>query len=104
MYRLCGHWNKGLARRTTENEVFRIQLKNRFRKRDETLPELAYEVKRLTRQAYPTAPPVLISILARDHFIDALDDLDLRLGVYHTRPTSSDEKHYKQPWKWKLFT
>ena len=76
---------------THQTEVHRIQLKNRFRKRDESLPELAHEVRRLTRQAYPNAPVELLVILARDHFIDALDDPDLRLGVYQARPQTMEE-------------
>ncbi|KAJ8046575.1 hypothetical protein HOLleu_05289 [Holothuria leucospilota] len=36
-----------------QTEVFRIQLKNRTRRKEESLPELAQEIRRLTRQAYP---------------------------------------------------
>ncbi|KAJ8019321.1 hypothetical protein HOLleu_42138 [Holothuria leucospilota] len=34
-----------------QTEVFRIQLKNRTRRKEESLPELAQEIRRLTRQA-----------------------------------------------------
>ena len=74
-----------------QTEVFRIQLKNRYRKRDESLPELTHEVRRLSRQAYPIAPSHLLELLSKDHFLDALDDADLRLGVYHMRPSTLDD-------------
>ena len=74
-----------------QTEVYRIQLKNKYRKRDESLPELAHEVRRLGRQAYPMAPSHLLELLSKDHFLDALDDADLRLGVYQMRPSTLDD-------------
>ncbi|KAJ8048488.1 hypothetical protein HOLleu_00827 [Holothuria leucospilota] len=76
---------------TNQHEVFRIQLKNRQRQKGETLPELGQIIKRLTRQAYPTASFDVLTALATDHFMDALDDPNLRLGVYQARPTNLDE-------------
>ncbi|KAJ8050192.1 hypothetical protein HOLleu_03295 [Holothuria leucospilota] len=74
-----------------QTEIFRIQLKNRIRKKEESLPQLAQEVRRLARQAYPSAPPQLLGFLCKDHLLDALDDQDLRLGVYHMGPGSLEE-------------
>ncbi|KAJ8029256.1 hypothetical protein HOLleu_28605 [Holothuria leucospilota] len=74
-----------------QTEIFRIQLKNRIRKKEESLPQLAQEVRRLARRAYPSAPPQLLGFLCKDHFLDALDDQDLRLGVYQMRPGSLEE-------------
>ncbi|KAJ8042889.1 hypothetical protein HOLleu_09767 [Holothuria leucospilota] len=74
-----------------QTEIFRIQLKNRIRKKEESLPQLAQEVRRLARRAYPSAPPKLLGFLCKDHFLDALDDQDLRLGVYQMRPGSLEE-------------
>ena len=74
-----------------QTEVYRIQLKNKYRKRDESLPELAHEVRRLGRQAYPMAPSHLLELLSKDHFLDALDDADLRPGVYQMRPSTLDD-------------
>ncbi|PIK46151.1 hypothetical protein BSL78_16972 [Apostichopus japonicus] len=76
---------------THQKEVFRVQLKSRLRRKDESLPELAHEIKRLTRQAYPMAPGELQAMLAKDHFLDALDDPELRLGVYQMKPVNLEE-------------
>ena len=42
-----------------QTEMYRAQLCCRTRKREETLPELAQAVQRLTRQAYPNGPTSL---------------------------------------------
>ena len=44
--------------------------------------------RRLTRQAYPEATQATQETLARDHFIDALPDADVRWGIQQTRPKS----------------
>ncbi|KAJ8022109.1 hypothetical protein HOLleu_39511 [Holothuria leucospilota] len=74
-----------------QTEVFRIQLKNRTRRKEESLPELAQEIRRLTRQAYPGAPSEVPGLMAKDHFMDALDDPEVRLAMYQARPRTLDE-------------
>ena len=69
-----------------QTELHRVELKNKQRKKGETLPELAQSVRRLSKLAYPDAKSDLQEALARDHFIDALADSDLRWGIYQTRP------------------
>ena len=78
----------GLKNRT---ELHRVELKNKQRKKGETLPELAQSVRRLSKLAYPDASNDLQETLARDHFIDALADSDLRWGIYKSRPTCLDD-------------
>lgn len=73
------------------SEMFRAKLKNRTRSRDESLSELAQSIKKLTRQAYPTADPDLTNILSLDHFIDALPDPDMRLRLRESRPKNINE-------------
>lgn len=73
---------------THQSDLARAKLKNRLKRRDETLPELVEAVETLTRTAYPDAPPSLQDVLGRDHFIDALTDEDLRLRVRQTKPQS----------------
>ena len=63
------------------SEMFRARLKNRVRGRNESLSELAQSIKKLIRQAYPSADSNLTNILALDHFIDALPDQDMRLRI-----------------------
>lgn len=72
-------------------ELFRVQLKNLVRKRDQSLPELAQYIKRLSRKAYPNAPRDLLETLCRDHFIDALTDSDMRLRIQQAHPKTIDD-------------
>lgn len=60
----------------TENrsEMYRATLKSMARKRNESLPELAQSIRRLTKNAYPQAPADVREVLAKDTFVDALDD------------------------------
>ena len=69
-------------------ELYRIKLKNRTRKREESLAELAEEVERLAKLAYPEAPPEMLELLAKDQFIDALTDGDLRLRMRQSHTKS----------------
>ena len=63
------------------SEIYKANLQTRSKRRDETISELAQSIKKLTRQAYPNAPFDIISTLARDHFIDALPESDMRLRL-----------------------
>jgi len=74
-----------------QTEMYRAQLRCRTRKRDETLPQLAQAIQRLTRQAYPDAPSNLQDTLARDHFIDALPESEVRWRIHQARPKSLQE-------------
>lgn len=67
-------------------EVFRSQLQTRVENKNETMTELAQSVRKLTRKAYPGAPPYLIDTLALDHFIDAIPDADMKLRLREARP------------------
>ena len=72
-------------------ELYRIQLKERRQRASETLTELAQHVRRLTNLAYPTVPADVKETLAKDHFIDALLDSDLRLRIKQARPRSLND-------------
>ncbi|XP_060600413.1 uncharacterized protein LOC132753887 [Ruditapes philippinarum] len=76
------------ARFGSENkaEVFRTQLKTRTRGKNETIPEMAQSIRKMTRQAYPTASQDVIEALALDNFIDALNDSDIRLRLREIAP------------------
>ncbi len=64
---------------SNQTELYKIQLKSRTRQRDETLSELGQSVRRLASMAYPDASTELVEILAKDHFIEALQDSEMRL-------------------------
>ena len=76
---------------SSQTEVYKAQLRGRVRGRDESLPELAQAITRLTKRAYHTAPLALQDTLARDHFIDALPDSEFRWKIHQTRPKSLRE-------------
>ena len=67
-------------------ELNRARLRSRTIKKEETLPELAEDVERLTRLAYPEAAEPMIVVLAKYKFIDALPDDDMRLRIRQSRP------------------
>ena len=67
-------------------DLNKAKLKGRARRRDENLPELAEDIERLTRLAYPDAPAEMIEVLSKDQFIDALIDEDLRLRLRQNKP------------------
>ena len=53
---------------------------------EETCPELSQTVQRLTCQAYPAASSSLQDTVARDCFIDALPDSEMRWRIYQAMP------------------
>ena len=72
-------------------ELNRMKLKNRVRKREEGLTELAEDVEKLIRLAYPEADPAMMEVLGIDHFIDALHEEEMRLKVRQSRPKTLRE-------------
>ena len=69
-----------------QTELSRVKFKNRIKQKDESFPQMAEDIERLCRLAYPDAPPTLRDVLARDQFIDALPDEDTRLRIKQERP------------------
>ena len=69
---------------------YRVQLKSRTKANNESLPELAQAIRRLTTQAYPDASYDLLETLALDHFVDALADSDMRYRVCQAKATTVD--------------
>ncbi|XP_045127236.1 uncharacterized protein LOC123513870 [Portunus trituberculatus] len=67
-------------------EVYRAQLKKRTRQRGETLSQLAHDVEALVRRAYRTAGEEMVTMLARDAFLDALVDHQLQIYVRQAHP------------------
>ena len=71
-----------------QSDLARAKLKTRIKRREESLPELAESMETLTMKACPDALTELQDILARDHFIDALYEDDLRLRIRQAPPQS----------------
>ena len=72
-------------------EVFKSKLQTRVKGKDEKIPELAQNIKKLTRKAYPCATSDVIDVLAIDYFIDALNDSDIRLRLREISPKTLSE-------------
>ncbi|XP_069125562.1 uncharacterized protein DDB_G0283697-like [Argopecten irradians] len=73
------------------SEMYRARLQTKVRGKEESLSELAQSIRKLTRQAYPTADSSLINILALDHYIDSIQDSELRLRLRELRPKNINE-------------
>ena len=74
-----------------QTELYRVQLRERRQKASETLSELGQDIRRLTNLAYSTAPPELKETLAKEQFIDALVNSDMRLRIKQARPLNLND-------------
>lgn len=74
-----------------QTELYRTQLDCRKRKKGENLPELAQDIKRQVRLAYPTAPQDVRDNIAYKCFRDALNDFDLEWAICQGSHESIDE-------------
>ena len=72
-------------------ELHRIQLKNRVRQQGESLSTLADDVRRLVDKVFQDIPSEARDKLARDCFIDALTDGEMRTRILQMRTTSIQE-------------
>ncbi|KAJ8026997.1 hypothetical protein HOLleu_31998 [Holothuria leucospilota] len=77
--------------RANQTELFRTLLRNRSRQSGETIPELAHDIQRLLSKAYPKASVEMKETLAKEAFIDASGDSDIRWKIYQARPKSLKE-------------
>ena len=69
-----------------QSELFRSELKSRFRKKEEPLTEFAQDIKRLVRLAYPNTDVDVRDTLARNAFEDSLNDSDMEWAVHQGKP------------------
>lgn len=72
-------------------ELDRLRLKNRQKQKDETLSALADDVKRLVDRVFADIPDEAREKLARDNFIDALTDSDMRIRIIQMRTRNIQE-------------
>lgn len=72
-------------------ELHKAEFRARRREKDEKLPDLSGSIRRLVRRAYPAAGDELQDSLARDQFIDALEDRDMRMKIRESGPKTLDE-------------
>jgi len=69
-------------------ERYRLELKFRRRKSDESLQELMSDISRLVYLAYPRAEPQLQDVLAVDAFLDSLNNVGLEFKIREAEPTT----------------
>ena len=72
------------------SEKYRIELRNRRRKTDETLLSLHADIRRLAALAYKGVPPEMRDQVTCDSFLDALGDPELAFKVRERQPTDLD--------------
>ena len=72
-------------------ELYRNQMDARIRKKGESLPELAQDIKRLVRLAYPNAQQDVRDSLAYRTFRDALNDRELAFAICQGNVDTIDE-------------
>ena len=72
-------------------ELHKAEFRARHRDRDEKLPDLASSLRRLVSRAYPAAVPDLQDSLAKDQFIDAAEDREIRMKLRESGPKTLDE-------------
>ena len=77
--------------RILAQDVYKVQLKTRKRRRDEPLPHLAQEIEGLANRAYPSNPFILgnadlMQDITKDYFINALTDRQQQLYVMQSHP------------------
>lgn len=72
-------------------EVAMVLLRERSRRRNETLQELAGDIEALVRQAYPKADEDTLVTLGVDNFVQAITDPEVQLEVRRRAPASVRE-------------
>ncbi|MCF1459047.1 MAG: hypothetical protein LPH21_16340 [Shewanella sp.] len=74
-----------------QSELYRAKIKSRLRRKGEPIVELAQDVRKLIRLAYPSANADVREQLSKDCFIDALNDHDLEWAVLQGKPSTVED-------------
>lgn len=69
-------------------DVFLVQLQRRVRGGTESLGDLSDDIRTLVGRAYPAFGQDARDIMAKSHFISALNDVDIEIAVRLTQPRS----------------
>ncbi|UYV64103.1 OVOL1 [Cordylochernes scorpioides] len=68
-----------------------VRFKNRLQDKKESLQDLAHDIRRLARLAYPTCPPEIQDFMAQHQFIDAIGDPETQRFVRLSSATTLQE-------------
>ena len=72
-------------------ESYLLELRSRKRRPNESLQELGRNIRELTTKAYPDFDSDGIDRLAKIHFTDAIQNPDIRTGIFHSKAKTLDE-------------
>jgi hypothetical protein len=82
---------KGRYGTAGQREKFAVELRALRRKRNQSIAELYHDVRRLLVLAYPgCGNSELFEVIGRDHFLRALDDVELEMKVRDKEPEDLD--------------
>lgn len=71
--------------------MYKVQMNSFYRKPGQALSELAQEIRRVTRLAYPTAPVEIRDQLAKDCFVRVVNDSRIQLSIFQREPKTIDD-------------
>ena len=74
-----------------QTDLYRVQLRECRQKASESMAELGQEIRRLTNLAYPKAPSDVRETLAKEQFVDALVNSEMRLKIKQARPVDLND-------------
>ena len=76
---------------TEWRKLFKSELQTHRRASNEKLVDLSSAIAKLARKAFPGAPSDLVNQLAKDRFVEALCNRELRIKIHKGLPKTLDE-------------
>lgn len=76
---------------TNQTELYRVQLRDQRQKASESMAELRQNIRRMTNLPYPCAPTEVRETLAKEQFVDALGNSEMRLKIKQARLTDLND-------------
>lgn len=78
---------------TGKTQVHKAQLRGLKKRENETLPQLSQRIRQLVQDAYPelNGQDRFIESICLEHFIDALDNFDMQIDIFKSRPETLDD-------------
>ncbi|CAC5426694.1 unnamed protein product [Mytilus coruscus] len=74
-----------------QENMYKVQMNSYYIKSGQTLPEMAQDIRRISRLAYPTAPVDTRNQLGKDCFVRALNDSKIQLFIFQREPKTIDD-------------
>ena len=74
-----------------KEQLYAMRMKGRIRQPDESIPQLGQSIKELAASAYPTMPVEYRDVIAKEAFVEAVNDTQLRQAIYRDRAETLSE-------------